>query len=126
VRLEGAWEAWLDFFLECVTDTATQAADTAHGVLALFAEDRLRLQTLGKAAGNALRIHEHFQRHPLASIRHVSEALGLTFPGANNMIARLVELGMLGEVTGRRRERVFAYGRYLDLLGSGTEPLSLA
>lgn len=126
VRQDGDWEAWLDFFLDSVIETATQAADTANSILALFADDRSQLHKLGKAAGSALRIQEHFQRHPLASISHISERLELTFPAVSKSVERLVNLSILTEVTGRRRERIFAYSRYLDLLGSGTEPLPRA
>lgn len=89
----------------------------------MFAEDQGRLQTLGKSAGSALRIHEHFQAHPLSTIQRAHEALGLSHPAVAASIGKLVQQGLLREVTGRRRDRVFAYDRYLALLSEGTEPL---
>jgi Fic family protein len=126
VRTRGDWESWLDFFLDAVLDTSTQAAETATEALALFEADRRRLQDLGKAAGSALRLHEHLQRHPLSSIRIAHERLGLSLPAIAGTIDRLVAMGLLREITGRRRDRVFAYDQYLALLASGTEPLARA
>jgi Fic family protein len=123
VRLEGAWEAWLAFFLQGVSETASEAATTATTILRVFEEDRHRLDTLGRAAPTALRVHRHFQRQPVSSVRHAAAALGLAFPTAGAAIDRLIDLGILREMTGRRRDRIFANGRYLDLLSEGTEPL---
>lgn len=125
VRAEGAWEEWIDFFLDGVTETATQAAQTATKALALFEQDRRRLQGLAKSAGTALRVHDHLRRHPLTTIRRAQADLGLSNPAVTSAIENLIELGMAREVTGRRRGRVFAYDRYLALLSAGTEPYSV-
>ena len=92
-------------------------------VLALFEEDRRRLQVLGKASGTALRLHEHLRRHPLTTIKRAGQDLGLSIPGVTGAMEHLVRLSMVREVTGRKRARVFACGRYLLLLGTGTEAL---
>jgi hypothetical protein len=46
---------------------------------------------------------------------------GLSFPAAASAMALLVELGIARELTGKRRNRVFAYDRYLAILDEGTE-----
>ncbi|MGC8732506.1 MAG: Fic family protein [Halothiobacillaceae bacterium] len=122
VRQSGDWEAWLDFFLDGVAETATGAVDTAHRLLALFAADAARVQTLGRAAANALRVFDALRRRPLASIDECSQRLGLSFPTVARAIEALEKLGIVREITGRKRERVFAYQAYLDVLNEGTQP----
>ncbi len=122
VRLTGDWEAWLDFMLEGIEQTATGAVQTAHRLLALFDADAHRIATLGRAAPNALRVFESLRRRPLARIDALSEQLGIAFPTAARAIEGLQRLGIVSEITGRRRERIYAYRAYLDILNEGTRP----
>jgi Fic family protein len=123
VRTEGAWEEWLEFFLEGTESTARQAADTAVELVRLFAEDRQRIQTLGRSASSALRVHEYMQRKPLINIGAAAETLNLSIPTVAGALKNLTELSIARETTGRQRGRVFAYDRYLKIVTAGTEPL---
>jgi Fic family protein len=123
VRLQGAWEEWLDFFLEGVEETATQAEVSARTALKLLEEDREALRESGRATGTMLLVHDWFRRHPIATITSAAQGLGLTKPPVSRAIEHMVQRGMVAETTGRRRGRVFAYRRYLDLLAEGTDPL---
>ncbi len=123
VRFTGDWEAWLDFFLEGVAETATGAVDTAHRLLALFQQDAERLRSLGRAAPNALRVFEALRRRPVTDIDRLAQRIDVAYPTAARAVEALVKLGILVEITGRRRGRVFAYGRYLAILNEGAEPL---
>lgn len=123
VREEGAWEAWLAFFLEGVNETATQATDAAGAILALFARDRERIVALGRPASSALRLHDYLQHHPILSIPKAAEALALSGPTVRKSVEHLAGLGMLTETTGRRRGRLYVYSDYLAILSEGTEPL---
>ncbi len=123
VRQEGDWETWLDFFLEGVAGTAQSAVDTAHRLLTLFREDTVRVQDLGRAAANALRVFDALRERPLATVNALSERTGASYPTVARAVEALERLGIVREITGRKRERVFAYGRYLDILNEGTEPL---
>ena len=123
VRTEGAWEEWLEFFLEGTESTARQAADTAVELVHLFAEDRQRIQTLGRSASSALRVHEYMQRKPLINIGAAAETLNLSIPTVAGALKNLTEFGIARETTGRQRGRVFAYDRYLQIVTAGTEPL---
>lgn len=122
-RTEGAWSEWLDFFLTGVVETAGQATETAHKALRMFEEDRQRLQGLGPGAGSLLRVHEHARRHPAITIKRAAAGTGLVFRTVATAAEKLCSTGLLQEVTGRRRDRVFIYRRYLDLFAEGTEPL---
>jgi len=123
VRTTGDWESWLDFFLEGVAQTATGAVDTAHRLLAMFQEDAERIQSLGRAAANGLRVFDALRRRPLAGIGHVARQTGIAYPTAARAVDALVGLGILREITGRQRGRVFSYDGYLAILSEGARPL---
>lgn len=123
VRTEGAWEEWLEFFLDGVATTAQEAAETATRILRLFAADRKKIQKLGRPAASALQIHEYMQRKPIANIRVVAKALKLSVPTVTNSLNHMVRIGVVEEVTGKRRDRFFTYSRYFNIVSEGTEPL---
>jgi len=124
VRTEGAWEGWLSFFLEGVQQTAEQAVEAARRLAEMFREDRERIQGLGRRAGSSLRVHEALQRHPILTIARTAEATGLSIPTVTASLKALesADVGVVRELTGRRRNRLFGYDRYLQILSEGTEP----
>ena len=123
VREHGAWEAWLEFFLEGVAETANQAFDAATRIVDLFKMDRERITAESERAGSALRVHEILQQHPFMTAGQLVERTGLTMPTVNAALADLERLGIVAEVTGRKRGRVFGYRGYLAILSEGTDPL---
>ena len=123
VRAEGDWEAWLDFFLEGAAHTARSAVDTAHHLLALFRDDAERVRTLGRAASSALRVFDALRDRPLANLNALTERTGASYPTVARAVEALENLGIVHEITGRKRERVFAYTNYLAILNEGTQPL---
>lgn len=123
VRERGAWEAWLEFFLDGVAETANQAFDAATRITGLFEQDRERIHAESERAGSALRIHDLLQRNPYVTSNQVVERTGLSSPTVNAALADLERLGIVEEVTGRRHGRVFGYRRYLVILSEGTDPL---
>ena len=123
VRTDGAWEAWLEFFLNGVIDTTGQATHSAQRILELFAGDRARVEKLGRPAASALRLHQLLQERAITSIRGAAKNLSLSQPTVIASIKHLERLGMVREQTGRRRNRLFVYDQYLKILSEGTEPL---
>ncbi len=121
VRREGDWEAWLAFFLEGVRVTAEGAVDTAQRLSALFRDDRGKIEPTGRRVGSALRVHEALKARPILSLPAICERTGLSFPAASSAMDLLVELGIARELTGKRRNRLFVYDRYLAILNEGTE-----
>jgi Fic family protein len=124
VRATGDWESWLDFFLEGVVSTATSAVDTAQRLVVLFKEDTARLQAVGRGATTMLRVLQSLHERPVITLNEVSRRTGLSFPTSAKGMTSLVDIGLVRELTGFRRNRVFAYDRYLAILGEGTEPLN--
>lgn len=126
VREHGAWEAWLDFFLTGVADTANQAFDAVTRIVELFKEDRERITAESDRAGAALHIHDLFQQNPYLTANQLVQQTGLSAPTVNAALADLERFGIVEEVTGRKRGRVFSYRRYLAILSEGTDPLPTA
>ncbi len=123
VRSKGDWEAWLDFFLIGVRDTAEQAATAARGILSLFDEDQRKIESLGRAAASVLRVFQHMQRNPIVAIPTAARKIGISSPTVAKSLAHMVRLGILHEVTGKERHRLFVYDKYLAILNEGTEPI---
>jgi Fic family protein len=121
VRERGAWHAWLEFFLKGIEETATQAFTAATRIVDLFKIDRAQIAAESERAGSALRVHDVLQRHPFGTAGQLTRHTGLTAPTINAALADLVRLGIVDEVTGRRRGRVFRYREYVAILSEGTE-----
>ena len=123
VRTKGDWETWLEFFLTGVRDTSEQAAAATRRILAVFEEHRGRIEGLGRPAASVLRVFEYMQRNPIVSIPSAAEKIGISAPTVAKSLEHMQQLGMLREITGRQRHRLFVYDAYLAILGEGTEPI---
>lgn len=123
VRTEGDWERWLHFFLTGVLETAEQATNAAHAILRLFERDRTKIETLGRPAGSALRVHQLLQKRPITSASAAAGKLKVTEPTARAALGHLQKLKIVRELTGKRRNRLFVYDKYLAILDEGTEPI---
>jgi Fic family protein len=123
VRTQGDWEAWVDFFLEGVQQTACGAVQTAQRLVALFQQDTQRVQALGSAAARALRVLDCLRQRPMCPLKQLASASGLSFPTASKAVQTLAELGIVHELTGQRRNRVFVYSAYLSILNEDGQPL---
>ena len=123
VRLTGDWEAWIAFFLEGVRETAESAVTTARQLVEMFASDRATIEQGNNRVNSTLRVHEALKDRMILSISEASERAGLAFPTASKAIEQMVKLGIVREITGKRRGRLFAYDKYLAILNEGNEPL---
>ena len=116
VRDTGAWEDWLLFFLRGVVATCGEATETARRILALREHDRAMIaDRLSRMAGKAYRVLDHLYERPIVSVNEVRGLTGTTYPAANDLVSRLVDLGILVEMTGHARNRRFRYDKYVDL-----------
>ena len=123
VRTHGDWEGWLGFYLKGVADTAQQAVDAARRLLGVFEQDRERIRGLGRIATSALEVHRHLQQRPVSRVAEAVAATGINRTTVTAVFRRLVELGMVRELPGRQRNRVFVYTACLDILSEDTQPL---
>jgi Fic family protein len=112
VRAEGDWESWLDFFLAGVEDTASHAVGLARQLATLFNTDTARL----RPGSRTLQVYRALCERPITTLGDVCRRTGMPFPAAANCVDRLMNLGIVSELTGSRRNRVFAYDRCLEIL----------
>ena len=121
VRQEGDWEAWLRFFTVGVREMAEGAVSTAHRLNDIAIQDRRVIRDLGRGAGSALRIHQVLQSRPLAGAPFLAVATKLSPPTVATALESLQGAGIVSEITGRKRKRIYAYKKYIDLMNKGTE-----
>ncbi len=115
-RDRGDWEAWIAFFLDGVREVSIEAAETARRILGLRETHRSQIADgLGRAAGNGHRVLEHLYAKPIVSVNQVRDLIGATYPAANALVDRMVGLGILTEITGQSRNRLFQYAPYVRL-----------
>ena len=119
VREYGTWEAWLEFFLDGVAETADQAFETANRIARLFDSDRERIVRESERTGSVLQIHEVMRTSPYLTAASAAKRSGLTVPTVNAALDQLQKLGIVEEATGRRRGRVFVYRAYMEILSDG-------
>ena len=116
VRDQGDWENWLKFFLRGVADVSDEATIVARKIVELRESNRrLLTEKMGKGAGTAIAIMERLFDHPIVTVRAIAEDHDLSVPRANTVVNELTKLGVLKEITGRQRDRIFSYEGYLSL-----------
>lgn len=121
VRLTGDWEAWLDFFAEAVIVTATQAVETAQQLLDLSNQDRDKISSLGRAVASTLQVHRALMEHPIATSGSLVKKTGITPATVNKALGHLERLGIVKELTAQKRNRLFSYAGYIEIMSRGTE-----
>ena len=126
VRDAGTWEEWLAFFLRGIVEVSGAGGRTRRdGSLSCARIIGWQSQTkLGRAAGNGHRALEYLYEHRIVSVGEIKELTGTTYPAANALVARMVEIGVLREITGQARHRRFCYQSYIDLFHENAPDLA--
>jgi Fic family protein len=124
VRTEGVWEEWLEFFADGVKVTAEQAVDAAKQLSALARRDHALIKdSFGQSAASVLQIHEALLKYPVATAGRLVLDTKLSMATVNKGLALMEKHGLLKEITGKPRNRVFGYMEYMEIISRGTEPL---
>jgi Fic family protein len=121
VRTEGDWEGWLDYFLDGVATIADEAVSSARELFGLVVDDRARVLENAGTSVAAVRLFERLPRHPIVSVAYAIERLGVSKPTAGRAVEALEKAGVLVEITGKKRDRSWAYKGYVDKLRVGTD-----
>ncbi len=116
VRDGGDWEGWTAFYLECVREAADDGVRAAERLFALLGKDRARLIAHDSVTVPAVRLLDLLPSNPVVTLPLAIELLGVSKPTAIKAIEALEETGILKETSGKRRDRVYAYQKYLDVL----------
>ena len=121
VRTHGDWETWLEFFLDGVIDTSGHAIRTAQKLLKLFERDHEKIKHSGQLAASSLRIHRVLQERPVLSASYAAENAGISLPTVYNAIRHLQSMGIVKEVTGKKKNRIFVYAEYSRILSKTSD-----
>lgn len=121
IRNEGDWERWLEFFAEAIIATARQSLEIIIALDKQVREDREKIQGIGKGSKSATLVHQVMLRHPIASPLKLKEETKLTDATINASLRKLQELGIAEETTGQKRNRLFCYHNYFQLLNQKME-----
>ncbi len=123
VRLQGTWEAWLEFFLEGVTESAKKAVQAAKQINELFEADLLKIQTIGRSRISCIEVLEYLKKMPQTSVPLLSKELNITAPTARSALNFMLKLDIVKEITAKKRDKIYVYRKYLEILDEGAEPL---
>lgn len=125
VRSEGDWEGWTEFFLECLRDSAEDGVNAARRLHALLGTDRQNVVNHKSTTIPAVRLFDLLPEHPIVTLAKTRELLETTKPTATKAIKALCDAGVLHEITGKQRDRIYAYRSYLQVLAEDTDLPSL-
>lgn len=123
VRETGDWEEWVQFFLKGVVETANQAVDTAKNILKLFESDRKEVDGMGASSVSTSMILHNLQKTPVTDAKKLVEHCDVSLPTVNKALRQLEVFGIVKEVTGKARNKVYVYQKYLDILSEGAGPI---
>ncbi len=115
VRTDNDLAHWIKFFLEAVIVTANSGVKTFQNILSLKQEMDTLVVGFGKKAHNASKLLEFLYQRPIISISDIIEPLDVSKPTANSLVKELEEKGILKEITGYERNKLFAFDRYLTI-----------
>jgi len=121
IRTEGDWEKWIEFFADAVRETAESAVKAANQLMQVADEDRKKIRSIGRAASSALRVHQALLQKPVISIPKACQLSGLWTTTVTTVMKQLEKLGIVKEITGARRNRLYSYISYMKILNKGTE-----
>ena len=116
IRSHGDWEAWVQFFLDGVASAASQAEGNIIQTASLIAADRKHLLQQPKASPLSYRLFELLPMMPRFTAEHVRQQLQTTFPTASAAIRSLQDAGIVTELTGQKKNRIYSYQAYVELL----------
>ena len=116
--LRTIWKQWIVFFLLGIVETAQDTLKTFKAIIALRQEYDVKILTLGSRAKNAQKLLQCMYATPIVNARSVEKQLDISFSTANLLLKSLTELGLLKEITGYSRNRLFVLEKYLNLFRS--------
>ncbi len=116
IREEGDWELWLDFFLEGVEKSALDAVTTAKKLVDTIKEDEAKIEVMGRQANSMMHCLHIFSHRPIETIKDICNATHLSYPAVSSAIERLESMGIVKEITGKNRNRIYSYDRFLKIL----------
>jgi Fic family protein len=124
VRESGTWETWLEFFLIGIYQSSKQAIETAEAINDLFTKDLEKISHLGRARFSCEQTLEYMKRLPQVTVPFLAKELKMTAPTARSALNHMKSMGVLEEASSKKRDKVYIYRKYLDILEDGAKPFS--
>ena len=121
VREKGDWESWLSFFAKAIEVSAISAVKTAKKLLDRVKQDAATIDRQGRSRANLARVHQQFQQRPIGDSRSLIAATNLAPATIQTILKKLCELDILSEISGKKRDRIYAYKAIVDILSEGDE-----
>jgi cell filamentation protein, protein adenylyltransferase len=121
VNVTGDWESWLEFFADAVVETAKQAVESILQLIKLTEADSQKIGELKRGSGSAYLVHKAMLEKPIASPNWIQKKTQLSAATVNSCLRQLEQLGILKEITGRKRDRLYSYFQYINIMNRGTE-----
>ena len=122
IRNRGDWEGWLKFFLVGVLEVSADATATADAIMDLREKHRALVVQEMPNSHFGLALLDSLFEYPVITVRFAEKLIHSSYYAANMTVQRFEELGLLREVTGRERDRVYQYDPYLDLFAAAHAP----
>lgn len=121
VRINGDWEKWIDFFADAVIHTSNQAVNTAKNLIALINDHEAKVNSMGRASSTALVVYRCFVKQPVLNANAIQTQTSLSAATIHSSLENLIKLGILEEVSQKKRNKIFVYKEYINILNEGTE-----
>jgi len=121
VRSQGDYEQWVTFFLKGIIWTSESALETIKNVLAIAEEHKQLLFQKKISSPLAVVLLDHLQVRPHISVQEIAEQFHSTYTTSQALINQFVDVGILKEITGKKRDRRYSYWKYLECLSEGTQ-----
>ena len=119
VRNRGNWEVWIEFFLQGIVESGKDAIKSAKDINNLFTKDLAKIANLGRVRFSCQMIFEYLKMLPQVTVPLVAKKLKMSAPTARSALIKMVEVGILKEISGKKRDRIYVYRKYLDILEEG-------
>ena len=108
-------EGWLEFFLQGITETSEKAVDTARKIIKLRNHGIHQISKLGRSTEKGMTLYKHLFRTPMVRVKDIERIMDIKNPNALALVSKFVDLGILRELTGYKRNRVFSFADYVSL-----------
>jgi len=121
VRIDGAWEEWITFFLKGISETSEEAAKSAREIIQLKEKLMAELYKSFIASIYAVRLIDLLFEIPLISTKEIIDKLKISKETANELVKKFEKIGILKEITGKQRYKKYSFKRYIEIIARGTK-----
>lgn len=120
IRLKGAWESWIKFFLRGVVETSVLAADTAREVIRLKDTMLSVLYERSILGIHAVKLLDYLFSQPVVNVSMIMNQLDISKEAANELVKKFEKASILKEITGQQRYKRYLFEDYMAIISSGT------